>query len=348
MITDNSAMSGIGIYVHIPFCIRKCNYCDFCSYTRKDGRDMREYSIELCRRIREFADNQPKKLTVDTVYFGGGTPTLLPADCFSDIMEVIGSSFDISVDAEVTAECNPASIGLDGLRRLKDVGINRLSIGLQSTNDNELSELGRLHTFSDFCDVYRDAREAGFDNISVDLMYGIPDQTVESFENTLSEVVSLSPEHISAYGLKIEQGTVFWTKRQALKLPDEDGEYEMYTLCVDMLKKNGYGRYEISNFAKQGKESKHNLKYWRLEDYVGFGVAAHSCFGGERFGNSRDMEGFLAGKDITEERYSVSAEERRREYVMLSLRLEKGIDTEEYEAKWGSPFKVVSNARRSP
>lgn len=332
-------MNSVGVYVHIPFCIRKCNYCDFCSYTDKDGEAMRAYSRELCRRIEVFACEQGERTIADTVYFGGGTPTLLPIDCFELVMDTLHKSFHISSNAEITAECNPASIGFDGLKRLRELGINRLSIGLQSANDNELRALGRVHGFKDFCDIYTDARKAGFDNLSVDLMYGIPKQTVGSFEKTLSEVIRLAPEHVSAYGLKIEQGTAFSAIRDELALPDEDEEYKMYSLCADRLGRNGYNRYEISNFAKDGRESRHNLRYWRLNDYVGFGVAAHSCFNGERFGNSRDMNGFLAGKDITEERYAVSDEERRREYVMLGLRLGKGIDTEDYKRKWGRAFK---------
>ena len=331
-------MDTLGIYIHIPFCIRKCNYCDFCSFPKSDKTDMYKYVDELCRRIKDFAPKAKSK-TVDTVYFGGGTPTLLPCECFGQIMDTLKSSFEICEDAEFTVECNPASIDRDGLDKLRRLGINRLSIGLQSANENELTALGRLHSFDDFISVYNDARGVGFDNISVDLMYGIPEQTIESFEKTLRQVCSLSPEHISAYGLKIEDGTVFAAIEDKLELPCEDDEYRMYCLCEKILLEHGYERYEISNFSKPGRESRHNMRYWNLLDYIGFGVAAHSCFEGERFGNSRDIAAFLGGEDITAERYVIEQNERISEYVMLGLRLERGISFDEYQNKTGRSMK---------
>lgn len=322
-------MKSLGVYLHIPFCIRKCNYCDFCSFPDRIGEIMYKYTAELISRMRRFSEEYPK-YTVDTVYFGGGTPTLLPTECFSAIMRALYECFEVADGAEISVECNPATIDRKGLAALRELGINRLSIGLQSANENELRALGRLHSFEDFCRCYTDARAAGFDNISIDLMYGIPEQTVESFENTLRRVSALLPEHISAYGLKIEDGTVFGKIRDTLTLPGEDEEAEMYLLCKKILKENGYKRYEISNFSKEGRESKHNLRYWRLDDYVGFGVAAHSLIDGERFGNSRDIDAFLRGEDIVEERAHISDEERVREYVMLGLRLESGISADEY------------------
>ena len=332
-------MGKLGIYIHVPFCIKKCNYCDFCSFADSDKNIMRQYSEELCRRMIEFSRQKYIDLTVDTVYFGGGTPTLLPIDCFEMILQTLNSHFKIENDAEISVECNPASIDREGLRRLRAIGVNRLSIGLQSANENEIRVLGRLHSFADFCSIYNDARNVGFDNISVDLMYGIPEQTLSSFENTLRKVCQLSPEHISAYGLKIEEGTAFARNKAELVLPDEDEEYAMYCRCVELLRENGYERYEISNFAKPGRYSRHNMRYWRLEDYIGFGVAAHSCFKGERFGNSRDIKAFISGKDICEERYSISKEERVREFVMLGLRLQMGVDLNEYRDLSGREFK---------
>lgn len=336
---SEESMKRLGIYIHIPFCIRKCNYCDFCSYAHSDKKIMFDYAHELCRRMIEFSDAHCKDVCVDTVYFGGGTPTLLPVECFEALFKTLYEHFRIEDNAEITVECNPASIGLEGLRALRVLGANRLSIGLQSANEIELKELGRLHSFDDFCKVYDDAKMAGFDNISVDLMYGIPHQTIESFEHTLYEICRLAPSHISAYGLKIEEGTVFDKRRSELVLPDEDQEYEMYNRCVEILCQNGYKRYEISNFAKDGRESRHNLRYWELKDYIGFGVAAHSCFDRERFGNSRDIKNFLLGNDITEERYVISDEEQIREFVMLGLRLGKGIGLQEYAQLSGCDFK---------
>ena len=331
-------MKDLGIYIHIPFCIKKCYYCDFCSYPNSAERRMEDYVDELCRRIRDFAKGQTEKRKVGTVYFGGGTPTLLPPYCIGKIMRVIFESFELEKNIEITVECNPASIDKNGLRALREQGINRISIGLQSANDGELSALGRVHDYADFKKTFSDAREVGFDNISVDLMYGIPEQTVDSFEHTLEEVISLSPEHISAYGLKIEDGTAFGARIDELRLPDEDEEYVMYCLCEEKLSKNGYNRYEISNFSKRGYESKHNLRYWRLEDYIGFGVAAHSCIDGVRSGNSRDIEAFLCGKDITEEREEITPTDRLNEFIMLGLRLEDGLDLCEYERLSGKNF----------
>ena len=327
----------LGIYIHIPFCIKKCNYCDFCSFPDSDGQLMSAYVKELIRRINDFSKKNGKRC-VDTVYFGGGTPTLLSIKHFEDIFVALKNSFDISSDAEITAECNPASIDAEGLKKLRDIGINRLSIGLQSSDDTELMILGRLHSFKDFCDTFYSARNAGFDNISIDLMYGIPNQTKESFNATLEKVINLAPEHISAYGLKIEEGTEFYRNIDRLVLPDEDTEAELYILCCDILSKNGYLQYEISNFAILEKESRHNLKYWRADDYIGFGVAAHSRFEGERFGNSRNIKAFIAGEDIVCERQRISDEAFLNEYVMLGLRLTEGIDKNEFFALTGQEF----------
>lgn len=327
-------MNRLGVYLHIPFCLRKCNYCDFCSFPDRDGGVMRRYAEETARRIREFAAEHPD-YKVDTVYFGGGTPTLLPVECFELLMSALRESFSVEEDAEISVECNPATIDVRGLSALRGLGINRLSIGLQSANENELRALGRLHSFEDFCRCYFDAREAGFTNISLDLMYGIPEQTLAGFEDTLDRVVALAPEHISAYGLKIEEGTAFGRMRDSLILPDEEEELKMYLLLKSRLENSGYSRYEISNFAKEGRESRHNLRYWLLEDYIGFGVAAHSLVKGERFGNSRDIGAYLRGEDIVEERAKVTPDERAREYVMLGLRLERGISPEEYGTLFG-------------
>jgi len=329
-------MKRLGLYVHIPFCIRKCFYCDFCSFPGSDSTRMRAYTEELCRRLA-IASEQVGEREVDTVYFGGGTPTLLPADCMERLMEAV-RRFSLREDAEITWECNPASIGREGLGFLHGLGVNRLSIGLQSVHENELTALGRAHGFSDFCRTYEDARAAGFDNISVDLMYGIPEQTLASFEASLDRVLAMEPEHLSSYGLKIEAGTRFDAVKDTLPLPDEDTEFEMYRMLCDRTEKAGLAHYEISNFAKVGRESRHNLRYWRGEDYVGFGVAAYSCFEGERFGHSRDLSAFLRGEDITAEREILGTEDLREEYIMLRLRLGEGLSCEEYAARFGEDF----------
>lgn len=328
----------LGIYLHIPFCIKKCNYCDFCSFPDSSGEFMLAYADELASRIRIFAQKNGKR-HADTVYFGGGTPTLMPIEGFKKIFSALNDSFFISADAEITVECNPASIDREGLLSLRSFSVNRISIGLQSANDDELLTLGRAHSFEGFCNTFYDARGAGFDNISVDIMYGLPSQTKEMFSKTLDVLTALSPEHISAYGLKIEEGTAFFAKRSSLSFPNDDAQAELYTFCCDRLFDSGYSRYEISNFSKIGRESRHNLKYWQLCDYVGFGVAAYSCFEGERYGNSRDIKAFLRKEDICEERVKISREERMTEQVMLGLRLERGIDVLEFKKLWGVDFR---------
>lgn len=330
-------MKKLGLYLHIPFCIRKCFYCDFCSYPGKGNDAMAVYVRELCRRLREFAP-RAKGYEVDTVYFGGGTPTLLSASCMEELMTAIRESYALLPDAEITCECNPASIGKEGLAAFCSLGINRLSIGLQSAHDGELKALGRVHDFKDFCRTYEDARLVGFDNISVDLMYGIPNQTLASFGASLDTVFGMEPEHLSSYGLKIEEGTRFDAVRDTLLLPDEDTEFEMYRMLCDRAEETGLSHYEISNFAKVGRESRHNLRYWRGEDYVGFGVAAYSCFEDERFGNSRDLAAFLRGEDITAERELLGTEDLREEYIMLRLRLGEGLSCEDYANRFGEDF----------
>lgn len=326
--------STLGLYLHIPFCIQKCLYCDFCSFPRVTEESMRAYSRELCRRLTASAP-ACADLVVDTVYFGGGTPSLLPISCFEEILVGIREHYTLTEDCEITCECNPASANGGYLAALRKLGVNRLSIGLQSAHDHELRALGRAHSAEDFRAIFLDARRAGFDNISADVMYGTPHGTLDSLDRTLDFLLELSPEHISAYGLKIEEGTPFDAMRERLPLPDEDTEWEMYGLLSDRLRAAGYHKYEISNFAKKGKESRHNLRYWLGEEYLGFGVAAHSYFGGERFGASRNLPAFLAGEDITEERIALSPLDRRNEYLMLRLRLSEGIYEEEFFSRFG-------------
>lgn len=327
----------LGIYIHIPFCLRKCFYCDFCSFPDTDGELVSKYCEELCRRIKEKAQDC-SEYTVDTVYFGGGTPTLLPIGEFYKLFAALKENFYIEKGAEMTVECNPATADKAYFEALLSLGANRLSIGLQSANQNELVSLGRAHSFEDFLKAFSDAREAGFDNISVDLMYGIPEQTRESFEYSIDKVLKLNPEHISSYGLKIEENTVFAKIRDRLVLPDEDEEFEFYKILTDKLSQNGYHKYEISNFSRDGFESRHNTRYWLGEEYLGFGVAAHSFFDGERYGNSRNINSFIEGKDITEEIRRLSKSEADEEYVMLRLRLASGIDKTEFESRFGESF----------
>ena len=327
----------LGIYIHIPFCLKKCGYCDFCSFVGKSWEYLSRYADELCRRI-EAAGRTADGYTVDTVYFGGGTPSLMSVEDIKRILDAVKSAFDVADRAEITLECNPATVDEKYFREIRALGINRLSMGMQSALDSELKLLGRAHNREEFLRCFADVRAAGFDNVSVDLMYGIPNQTMESLAASVELITTLSPEHISAYGLMIEDGTPFARKIDELRVADDDGQAEMYTYLCDALPKAGYERYEISNFSRVGRESRHNTRYWLGSEYLGFGVAAHSYFGGERYGNSRDIDAFMDGEDICCERETVDGEEIRREYVMLRLRMREGILLRDYEERFSKDF----------
>ena len=337
----------LGIYVHIPFCVQKCYYCDFCSSAATE--DLKErYASALIKNIESVCDNFTD-YEVDSIFFGGGTPTCLPAKTLSDILFSIKNNYYVSENAEISLECNPATANYDDLRILVASGFNRLSMGVQSLHEQELKALGRIHSFADFEKTYFDARRAGFNNINLDLMYGIPLQTEDSFKKTLETIVSYSPEHISAYSLKIEPGTLFFKNKDKLLLPDEDSEYNMYRLAVSTLKENGYGHYEISNYAKNGYKSRHNLKYWSADDYIGFGVSAHSCIGRNRYAVINSTSEYsdiilnaLSGSYCFETE-ALSETEFAEEYIMMRLRLSDGLSRKEYEEKFSSsiPEKYI-------
>lgn len=326
----------LGIYIHIPFCLQKCLYCDFCSFPRAEADCIEKYVDALIAQMVSWA-GRCAAYEVDTVYFGGGTPTMLTLSQWERLMGALRAHFRIRPDAEITAETNPAAADLSYLRTLHALGINRLSMGVQSADDRELRTLGRAHDFAQAQATFADARAAGFENISIDLMLGIPHQTRKTLTRTLGEFIVLAPEHISAYMLKIEDGTPFGRMRDTLPLPDEDTVCDLYTDTVTTLADAGYARYEISNFARRDKHSRHNLRYWQGRPYLGLGLAAHSDFEGARFAAGRDMSAYLSGQWI-EEDISIDAEERRAEYIMLRLRLEEGIDTADYAARFGRDF----------
>ena len=332
---NTSEKKPLSVYLHIPFCVRKCNYCDFCSFTGVSETEREQYVRRLCEALEKAAE-QCAEYRVESVYFGGGTPTLLPAAAFARILRTIERCYDLSEDAEITSECNPGTVDLVYLSALRLAGVNRLSVGLQSANERELRLLGRIHSREDFLRCARDAKSAGFANFSVDVMFGIPAETPESFRETLRLALSVEPTHISAYGLKIESGTPFGRDPDRLSLPDEDDEDEMYGDAVRILSEAGIHRYEISNFACAGYESRHNLAYWTQQEYLGFGVAAHSYFRGERFSASRDLEAFLRGEDITDTREAITGDEAMREFVMLRMRLESGVSRALFDARYGA------------
>ncbi len=327
----------LGLYIHIPFCRSKCLYCDFCSFPRPKGEIVEAYVKALERDLIQKS-SLCGDYEVDTVYFGGGTPTSLPGELLPRLLDKVTAHYRVSADAEITAECNPTTENLSLFRAMRAAGFNRLSVGVQSVHEKELKALGRIHSFSDVEKTFTDARAAGFSNLSADAMFGIPYQTPESFLHTLEKLTALEISHLSAYGLQIEEGTPFHRMEKKLPLPDEDAAERMYFEGIDLLAGYGLQQYEISNFAKDGYESRHNLKYWNCDEYLGFGVAAHSDFCGERFGNSRDLDAYIEGREITEERESISFEERKNEYVMLRMRLSDGVRAAEFEARFGESF----------
>ena len=331
-----------GLYLHIPFCRSKCPYCDFCSFPRPAAETMEAYTHELIRRIGE-AGRSPAVAgrSVDTVYFGGGTPTLLPADCVRALTAAVREAFRILPDAEITVECNPATADRAALAVWREGGVNRLSLGAQSAQTDELVALGRLHRWPDVERCVADARAVGIHNVNIDLMLGIPRQTPDTLSDTVSRVLALEPTHVSAYTLMLEEGTPFARRgRVALGLPADEDEADdravtMWEQTTSALTAAGYEHYEISNYARAGFRSRHNLHTWECRDYLGLGVAAHSCMAGVRFGQSRDLDAFLRGEDITEFSEILTEEDRLTEYVMLALRLSDGVDEATLAARFG-------------
>lgn len=347
----------IGLYLHIPFCRSKCPYCDFCSYPRPTAEEMETYTHELARRIlaagevygglfhsKKGTTSAADRRAVDTVYFGGGTPTLLPDACVTELFRAIRTAFRVLPDAEITVEGNPTSAGRETLEVWRACGVNRLSLGAQSAQADELKALGRLHRWEDVVRTVTDARAVGIRNINLDFMLGIPLQTPARLEDTLRRALALEPTHLSAYTLMLEEGTPFYRRgRAGLGLPaDGDTADEqavaLWEQASAMLRADGYEHYEISNYAKEGFRSRHNLHTWQCRDYLGLGVAAHSCMDGVRFGQARDMEGFLRGEDITEFREVLTPADRESEYIMLALRLSDGVEEEEFSRRFGHDF----------
>ena len=323
-----TAMKTLGLYIHIPFCKAKCAYCDFYSLARSESR-MDDYVAALCSSLRAAAPKTASH-TVDTIYFGGGTPSFLGAPRLAALLEAVLKNYRVAPQAEITLEANPES-ARDGsaLRTLSAAGFNRISLGMQSADDEELRAVGRIHTAHETAEAVDAARGAGFDNLSLDLIYGLPGQTRARWGKNLAAAAALAPEHLSCYALKVEPGTPLYARRASLSLPDDDAQADMYLDAVDFLAARGWVQYEISNFAKPGCESRHNLKYWTLGEYLGFGPGAHSDFGARRFAVSRDLEAFLSGGGTYSENAAVSPRERASERVMLGLRLTRGLPVQE-------------------
>ena len=341
----NKKKKSLGIYVHIPFCRSKCEYCDFYSLGGARNKELMDrYLGAVLAHIREAA---PSAIgyEVDTVYFGGGTPSFFGASGLDRIFAEIDRRFDVSRDAEVTLEANPDSVTLPMLTRLRRSGFNRISIGVQSDSDEQLKALGRPHNYKQAQQAVSLARRAGFDNLSVDLMFGLPNQSREQWMETLRHVIDLKADHISCYGLKVEEGTKLWTYKDCANLPDDDAQADMYFYAVQTLEEFGYHQYEISNFAKDGFICRHNMKYWTGDEYLSFGPCAASDFAGKRFTIAPDiekyMEGVLNKGAILSECETVPMRERAGEYLMLRLRTVDGVEEGEYTKSFLLPFEPL-------
>ena len=334
---ENSPME---IYIHIPFCIRKCDYCDFLSGP-SGPKEQADYVQALLREIQAVEEGEGR--SVSSIFIGGGTPSVLDERLLGDILREIRNRFKMKEDAEITIEVNPGTANIGKLQAYREMGINRLSIGLQSPEDRELKILGRIHNYGQFLETYQEARTVGFDNINIDLMSAIPDQTYEGWVKNLRTVAELEPEHISAYSLIVEEGTPFAARK--LNLPDEDTEYNMYEATAQILKEYGFEQYEISNYARKGRECRHNVGYWTRQDYLGFGLGASSLYGKERFANTADMKKYLENsrtpEKIREKEPSLTREDEMAEFMFLGLRMTKGISRADFQRCFGCTIESV-------
>lgn len=334
---NEKAPRRLGLYIHIPFCRTKCLYCDFCSFVSRDENEQERYVKSL---LNEIESRKTEEYIVDTVYFGGGTPSLLSSEQIGRILSSVKEHFILDDCAEITLECNPMTHLNDGeeyFSALRLLGVNRLSLGIQSAVDSELKLIGRRHSFEEAQKTFFDARRSGFENISIDLMFGIPSQTLESLEYSLNQFTLLGAEHISIYSLQLEEGTPLYKMREKYDFADDDTVADMYMAINSFMGERGYSHYEISNYAKEGKESRHNSKYWLLDEYLGLGLAAHSDFSGKRRENVCDLKKYLAGDYLLIES-EMGISEREVEFIMLGLRMSKGISKQEFFARFGLDF----------
>ncbi len=339
----------IGLYIHIPFCKSKCKYCDFKSYAGKEAL-IEQYIKWLKYELQsvgegnklDFENNLDKLAIVKTIYIGGGTPSIIESKHIEEILNIIKEYYTIANDAEITIEINPGTVDEDKLLTYKASGINRLSIGLQATDDRLLKKIGRIHSYNDFLHTYNLARKIGFENINVDLMLGLPEQSIKNLETSINELIKLSPEHISVYSLIVEEGTPFFTmwENNELALPGDETERKMYWKAKEMLEEAGYTHYEISNFAKKGYESKHNLACWNQEEYIGLGVAAHSYTNSVRYSNIDDIEQYIKNYETNNEvdnfvfHEKQNKESKMKEFMMLGLRKIQGVRVSVFKNKF--------------
>lgn len=339
----------LGIYIHIPFCIRKCAYCDFLSFASEENT-RKGYIQSLIAEIRQWEDVERWHIT--SIFIGGGTPSVLKKEETAGILEAVYNKFQVDDDAEITTEANPGTLTKDKLYAYREQGINRLSLGLQSVHDQELKLLGRIHTYEDFLKGFHMAREAGFSNINVDLMSALPGQTVDSWRESLTKILRLKAEHVSAYSLIIEEGTLFYEKyaedarlrdlgEDCRILPTEEDERSMYYETRRLTGEYGLEQYEISNYAKPGYECRHNQAYWLRQDYLGFGLGASSLIDNVRFRNTADLKQYSQGIFEKEEREVLSVQEQMEETMFLGLRMKDGVSMETFEKVFYTPFSAV-------
>lgn len=332
----------LGIYIHIPFCMQKCLYCDFVSYINK-SECVKEYINCMIKEIQSY---DFKKYNITTIYIGGGTPSFIESDYIKEIINVIQNKLEKNdtrwEDIEITIEVNPGTVTLEKLNDYKTVGINRISLGLQATQDRLLKQIGRIHNYKDFLEAYELLKRVGFNNINVDLMIGLPNQSIKDLKESLEKIIKLNPNHISVYSLIIEDGTPIskLLDEEKIKLPDEEIERQMYWYVKNKLELNGYNHYEISNFSKKGKESKHNLNCWKQKQYIGIGAAAHSYFKNIRYSNTNNIEEYI--KNIKENNIEKNRkieekqtiEDKKNEFMMLGFRMIEGVNIADFKAKF--------------
>lgn len=332
----------LSLYIHIPFCVRKCGYCDFLS-APADEKARDRYVQALLMEIERYRGTETADRKIKTLYIGGGTPSTLSVKQLECIMQKIKCTFNFHGDMETSMEMNPGTASKEKCRALYQMGINRLSIGLQSTNDKELNTLGRIHSYEDFINTYTWCREAGFQNINVDLMAALPYQTVESYTTGLRKIIRLAPEHISAYSLILEEGTPFYQKYNSgcYPLPDEEQERLMYRETEQILAQAGYERYEISNYAKKGYACRHNLVYWQGGDYLGLGLGSSSYMDGVRFHNTTDLNTYVNQGAYVEDREELSVQAKMEEFMFLGLRVMAGVSGTEFEKRFGKTMEDV-------
>ena len=336
----------LGIYIHIPYCIHKCGYCDFNSHPIKYD-EMETYVDALIVELDYYAQQYSSGVIVNTIFLGGGTPTTLTVSQLERILKECEKKFKITTDAEITIEANPATISKDQLLSIRQTGYNRISIGVQSFDEKELMLLDRAHRVKEIhCTIDR-AREAGFNNLSLDLMFAVPNQTLKGWENNLRQALDKSPEHLSTYNLTIEQGTAFW-KLQAngkLTMPDNDHQFELYKRTIELLKGNGFHHYEISNFARPGKECRHNITYWKNTNTLGLGAGAASYMNGLRSKNTNLPAKYIhkvrQNNMSVESSESLELRQAMGETIMLGLRLLQGININQFEERFQTPFKSI-------